>query len=258
MLQGVTPDAQGIIHYGVVRVEHNYLGVYIRNWAPGGALNRFTRVVLTPKQKVNGRIDLNTVQLAMGDKDQANLAPVNGVQSTWHNALMGIPGVLANYNRVNGTISYPGPATPLSAGASNSSNPYYVDAYNLANRIVASRDSFDWIDGRYFRFPSDLLAFSQDRPVGTTPVGTWNQGILHTPLAGESDGINSQLRFDESYKRFTRMSNLITTRSDTFEIIVTAQSGYLSSVDENLDGSIDYRDDFVTTGEKKVRVVYER
>ena len=65
-------------------------------------------------------------------------------------------------------------------------------------------------------------------------------------------------RFDESYERFRRMANLITNRSDVFEIIVKVQTGYVD--DENGDGILNYRDDneFTVTAEKDARVIYER
>ena len=62
----------------------------------------------------------------------------------------------------------------------------------------------------------------------------------------------------ERAARYTRIANELTTRSDVFEIIVTAQAGY--GYDEDGDGFINYRSDneFIPTGEKKVRTVYER
>ena len=62
----------------------------------------------------------------------------------------------------------------------------------------------------------------------------------------------------EKIARYRRMANMITTRSDVFEIRVTVQAGY--GVDANGDGYINYRsdDEFVTTAETKARTVYER
>ena len=62
--------------------------------------------------------------------------------------------------------------------------------------------------------------------------------------------------------RLERMQNLITVRSDVFEILVTVQAGY--GVDVNGDGIINYRDEsavdpeFVVTAERTARTVYER
>ena len=67
-----------------------------------------------------------------------------------------------------------------------------------------------------------------------------------------------QFYFDESFERFRRTANLITTRSNVFEIKVRVQSGYVTDV--NGDGILNYRDDneFTVTGEKDARAIYER
>ena len=54
------------------------------------------------------------------------------------------------------------------------------------------------------------------------------------------------------------MANLISTRSDLFEIIVTVQSGYIQSPVGG--GLANYRNDneFITTAETRTRMVYER
>ena len=62
--------------------------------------------------------------------------------------------------------------------------------------------------------------------------------------------------------RLERMQNLITVRSDVFEILVTVQAGY--GVDVNGDGIINYREqgvddpEFVVTAERTARTIYER
>jgi hypothetical protein len=66
------------------------------------------------------------------------------------------------------------------------------------------------------------------------------------------------VQFDEMVERYKRVANIVTARSDVFEIIVTAQSGY--GFDANLDGFVNWRDpeEFRVTGERKTRTVYER
>ncbi|MBP7428148.1 MAG: hypothetical protein GXX88_03725, partial [Candidatus Hydrogenedentes bacterium] len=65
-------------------------------------------------------------------------------------------------------------------------------------------------------------------------------------------------QFLEMIGRYGRMANLISTYSDVFEIHVTAEAGYISNEDVNSDGQRDWRYDFVTTAQKKVRTIYER
>jgi len=63
-------------------------------------------------------------------------------------------------------------------------------------------------------------------------------------------------RYDDIVRRFSQMSNLITTRSDVFEIIATVQSGS-AYPDEN--GIVDYRGDgFFPQAEQRARVIYDR
>ena len=65
-------------------------------------------------------------------------------------------------------------------------------------------------------------------------------------------------RFEEIDNRLGRMANLITTRSDVFEILVTVQAG--NATDVNGDNRIDYRDvnEFSVMAESQGRVIYER
>ena len=53
------------------------------------------------------------------------------------------------------------------------------------------------------------------------------------------------------------MNNMITTRSDVFEIIATVQSGTM--YDLNQDGIYDYRgDEFFPQAERRARMIYDR
>ena len=63
---------------------------------------------------------------------------------------------------------------------------------------------------------------------------------------------------EESAWRLSRAGNLLTTRSDIFEILVTVQAGTGEDVDG--DGIINYRipEEFTVTSERKTRTVYER
>ena len=58
---GLVPSEKGIVHYGVVRIQNNFLAVLLRNRAGQGRVNQFSRVILAPRNKTRGRINVNTV-----------------------------------------------------------------------------------------------------------------------------------------------------------------------------------------------------
>jgi hypothetical protein len=139
-------------------------------------------------------------------------------------------------------------------------NPAPPTAVNYRSGIYTVENAFAWrsllihagrtehLDGRYYELPSDLFG-----------VGVVLDEMERDALTGRTvamTGATDLLR--ERILRYRRMANLITTRSDVFEIRVTAQAGY--GVDGNYDGYIDYRSDteFFPTGEARVRTVYER
>ena len=162
--------------------------------------------------------------------------------------------------------------------------------YWRAQRIVAGRP--EWRDGRYYRQVTDLirdrltehleggdkLAWNRVSPLQAAP---WHSARINYDTVLDNPGFydsldladnmraNQALTFEpdrtdvdnmseEVAWRFARMANLVTTRSDVFEIVVLAQAGYMA--DTNSDGQLNYRDDaeFVVTAEKKTRAVYER
>ena len=240
MRYGMTPNPEGIIHYGLVKVENGYLALFLRNWAASGKLNRFSRVVLAPRARSHGRININTAQMSPYEYTDPPVAEK-------YSPLMGIPGVLANYDPDAFAFDY------------NDTDPGYgpgsdivKNARLLAASLVARR--YEWPDGRYYRSVGDLVAYdlstleATDPPV---PLGTLS------PLVTNASG-DPEANFFEMTGRYGRMANMITGHSDVFEIIVTAESGYISVEDMNNDGHWDWRHDFVTTAQKKVRTIYER
>jgi len=310
LVPGLVPDANGVVRYGVVRVQNNTLAVFLRNFSRDGAMPIFSRVILTPRERQPGRVNINTAQLTVGDvrevADENDLDPtveaflnpsVDATQfdNQEYSPLLGVPGILASITSpVDGTQPYPaatdgtGPGTDVDE---NRTHPFF--ARDLLRRINFARNSLEWVDGRYFRHPSDLLALDQvvdwENEFGNrtfTNIRDWNTGFLAgdlvrnvgswdavlDTLAGapsDPDGIAAYRQgFNESVFRFSRMANMITTRSDTFEIFVTAQPGYV--FDANGDGILDIKNEFVENrdvglqgefvvqGEKKMRVVYER
>ncbi len=121
-----------------------------------------------------------------------------------------------------------------------------VAALRLSSMIMANRTEHP--DGRYYENPAALVK-------GAGKDGTLKRVQFPYPLSNESV---PEWRFDEIDRRFGRMANLITTRSDVFEILVTVQAG--TGTDANGDNRIDYRDpaEFTVTAESQGRVIYER
>jgi len=238
MKYGATPNPEGVIHYGMVKVENNYLALFLRNWARPGMLNRFSRVVLAPRARSHGRININTAQMA------PYIISVGGVDTRYeYNPLMGIPGVLAGFNAGTGLFGFLADTNNYGP-----SDPDVVAARNLAARIVEGR--YAWPDGRYYRSAADLVAYDADT------FGSPEGAAAAPPLVTAAGTEESQ--FLELIGRYGRMANLISTYSDVFEIHVTAEAGYISNEDVNSDGHRDWRYDFVTTAQKKVRTIYER
>jgi len=201
-------------------------------------LNRFSRVVLAPRARSHGRININTAQMAR------YIISVGGVDRRYeYNPLMGIPGVLAGFNAGTGQFSFL--ADTNNYGPSDSE---VEAARNLAARIVEGR--YQWPDGRYYRSAADLVAYDADT------FGSPEGAAAAPPLVTAAGTEESQ--FLELIGRYGRMANLISTYSDVFEIHVTAEAGYISNEDVNSDGHRDWRYDFVTTAQKKVRTIYER
>jgi len=247
-----------------VKIENNYLGLELKNLSEPGVLGRFAQIVLTPARQTYGRININTVSSLVADPTASNRP------YTVFNTMMGLPGLIAAYDHVARSVVdmtpearpfitdiFP-PDTNFSpvhyafmAGLEPSSNPFEEAVLSRAHKTMGARP--EHIDGRYYEFPSDLPFYIR----ANWQYDEQNPDPFAYPLNAASVETPRQ-RFEEAMERYKRLANLVSTRSDVFEIIVTAQSGYLSNEDQNGDGRIDYRNDFVVTGERKIRVVYER
>jgi hypothetical protein len=289
---GLTPASDGSIHYGVVKVENNYLAVFIRNWAPPGHLNRISRVVLTTRDKTAGRINLNTAITRM--VQNGGISAVNPTPFGAYNPLASLPGIMGEYlpdgsfnPRFFADDYNPLPGDLDSAGASALDPLALNDPLGRAERAgavtargVAGGDGLNvpgdgrgfWnvnrLDGRYYRFQSELVAAGDNLIFG--PALQLAPALLAPNLVQGSiwppENMNEllevadlqALQFDEMLARYKRIANIVTARSDVFEIIVTAQSGY--GFDANGDGFVNWRDpnEFVVNGERKTRTVYER
>jgi len=253
-LDGMTPSRDGIIYYGAVEVKNNYLALFIRNWAVSGVVNRVTRVVLTPRRATSGRINVNTAVTRLTDNGEL------------FNPLMGIPGLLYNDDAESITLNND-TAIDLQNGYSGAPADGSI-LLDRADGIIRYRQERGVKSGVYsdaervIPSPINLLDGFQ---VGflteneTSYPRSLFSDVSGPVLADDADLTEfGELRFIEMQARMSLLSNFVTTRSDVFEILVTAQPGYVS--DNNADGVLNWRDDneFVATGEIKRRVIYER
>lgn len=279
------PRTDGLIPYGdtgsgawqprTVRVTDNFLALRVRNVGAPGEVGVLTHVVLTPRKRTPGKININTAENHLVEIGQPG-GP--GHEFQFFNPIMGLPGavraletVRANNGNIIGQaippdadIALPSapvvPGSPLPAPAeftggravpplrntienpdrlADNADQIGIAAMRLAALMTANRPKN--YDGRYYENITGLLRDDANNDV--------------YPLSNEDD---PEQRFDEVVRRFRQMVNLITIRSDVFEIIATVQAGY--GVDLDGDGFFNYRsnDEFITTAESKVRLVYER
>jgi len=264
-ITGAQPDADGVIHYGVVRVENNFLAVSLRNRSAAGTVARFSRVMLSARNKTPGRININTAET----KRVAN----GNVPGSFYNPLVGLPGVVARPSLDSDNIDPSNIVTDSATGNLFDDEPALGDnkAQVLARHIADQRLRLigEQPDGRYYELTSDLLA---DAHFASVLHPTTSDPSLRPALATEYDNYLDDSDQDgvvddtvgragalaEAAYRFRRMQNLVTTRGDTYEILVTVQAGY--GTDANGDGRINWRDDseFTATAEKTARTIYER
>jgi hypothetical protein len=292
------PDPDGMIHYGVVRVENNFLAVLVRNRSEAGKIARISRVILATRNKNPGRLNINTVETTRISLANVNSGDPNVRAQDYYNPLQTLPGVLAlrTLDMVDLALQPPqitqvvenfdeddlGPTTiradilpsskvdPLLPPISiNGANPRVPDqhAHMLVNQIMDQRLRIaEQPDGRYYEITSDLLAdahFDSANQLLRPPlVLDDTRWLQDTDNDGIADGIGNEFlraaAIEEAVFRFRKMQNLITTQASVYEILVTAQTGY--GVDANGDGRINWRDDneFRVTGEKTARTIYER
>lgn len=287
-LPGLTPPAQwtsgmvyrpgsdGYILYGnkgvnswrpqLVHVRDNFLALRVRNIGTQAAV--ITQVVLAPRKRVPGKINVNTITERV-IRDQ-------GTEQMF-NTLLGLPGIvdarnpwppadsldpitrpIPGNNTANPwpslsellALATPPQAVTVEQPADNLASDSRRAGAQLAAMIQAGRP--EYVDGRYYTNIGDLVR-DASQFVHRYPDGS-PSGSIH-PLSNRS---RPDQRFEDILERFRRMANLITVRSDVFEIIVTVQAGY--GIDLDADGHYNYRSDeeFVVTAEAKSRIVYER
>ncbi|NUM56436.1 MAG: lamin tail domain-containing protein [Candidatus Hydrogenedentes bacterium] len=301
---GLVPASDGTVHYGVVKIENNFLGVFVRNWADGRNpenVNAISRVVLMSRDRTPGRVNLNT---AITQPLAANLSGAPDFNA--FNPLTGLIGFTAEYVPDTNPLSDLGAFTPApwSDQIPVATGPPYAFTFGeygavlaRANQVIGQppfalavanpgflprgerfvdynsdglpdppidisgdgrADLAVRFDGRYLLSPAELIVSGDEAAFTSRPMSLMPSLIpQYFDVAAPTANQKAQ-QFDEAMERYTRMGNSITAASDTFEIIVTAQTGY--AFDANRDGVINWRVDseFVATGEKKLRTVYER
>jgi hypothetical protein len=298
---GLVPASDGTVHYGVVKIENNFLGVFVRNWASPGAdnVNAVSRVILMSRDRTPGRININTaitqpiINPATGDPDIFN--PMTG--------LVGFKSVYTPDTTAGSDLGLFSPMPWADNDDVGTAPPYNASAYgavlaratqlvgptspqflnplflprgerfmdfnsdglpdspsDLDNDTNHQPDFSVRYDGRYLLSPAELLVAGDEGAFGPQPMLMMPSIISQYAT---DDGVSPNAfqkvqQFDELKERYARMGNSVTTMSDTFEIYITAQSGY--AFDNDRDGVVNWRDDneFVITGEKKLRTVYER
>jgi hypothetical protein len=288
-------DGDGMILYShdasmawrprLVRVTDNFLALRVRNLGRPDQVACVTCVVLTPAPRTVGRINLNTAETG---QYTVGTSP-NPVIPYLFNPLLGLPGIVKAYDTITG-VSPTGAPRALDALALPSRDDFlafgpplgFTPNPALGNPLLHQLDpspdpDTDWEalheglaslrllsmlvsqrphhpDGRYFTALASLAAGAgEDGILGN------ESGVL--PVRPLSNYRHAEDRYSEVYQRFAGLANLVETRSDMFEILVTVQEGNLSDLDG--DGRLDYRgrmnsEEFVKTAESAGRAIYER
>lgn len=300
------PDSDGIIFYGnnaaggwqpkMVQVTDNFLAIRVRN--VGDDVSVITHVVLTPRKRTPGKINVNTAAMARVLRGES--------AGEMYNPLLTVPGVvdaLATVRPYGASKPYIDRISPTDdlgllgkpAPYSVESNPWPSPATVAELRVppmtplsnfeptsppdplavLPENPNDDQIRQQEklsaFRLSALLLAGRREHADGRyydnlselvrdTSQFTYRylDGISTGPLYPLSNEADPERRYEEVFERFSRMANTLTVRSDVFEIVATVQSGY--GVDLDGDGWVNYRsnDEFVATAETKGRAVYER
>ena len=327
-------NEDGYIFYGnnaaggwrpqIVRVTDNFLALRVRNLGSLTEVGAISHIVLAPRKRTAGRINVNTAA--------ARMVPQAGnTNQEYVSALLGLPGVVdvartviptednanfvagpiapddavaimdinnleANFpsndpnqfNNAWGQPAYLYDTAPLATPPGRNihldvitpdsdllvpktldtfplpdSEEHPVGAFRMNALLIGGRT--EHASGRFYESVGDLVldssAYDYNYFLGradTPDLTTWTLGVEDSAVYPISNESLPAKRFEETLARFRRMGNLITTRSDVYEIIMTVEAGY--GIDRNNDGTINYRDpdEFVTTAATKATAVYER
>jgi hypothetical protein len=223
IIGNVVPRLDGVISYGVIEVSGNRLILRLLNDGEDGAINTFTRIALAPLQRDHGKININSFFAAPLPDEPNVLAALPGLNQIW-----------------DGTRLLPSPDT--------TDTVLLGRAKARANAIIAMRQTLNPAVYTPFASIGDLL-------LRLTNDALWAQRL--DSVIGGGGSASPEEVMNETLERFKHISNLITVRSDVFEIFCTAQAGTV--IDANNDRRLLLRDDdFMVAAEKKLRLVYER
>jgi hypothetical protein len=271
-LDWVYPATDGVVRCGLIQIRHNTLKVKVTNRS--NRPNYFTRVVLAPRRREPGKLNINSIEPRLVRDYLQNADYPLGRE---YNMLASLPGLFQGApdipelrrraNRIvlpswipavdlnrgrRGESAVPpvpfrngaGALSPLSGLPIGAAGYRPVGGYQSIGQLVSGIPYELPPAGNVPRFvyalPTDIL--------GVTSVADNDLSVLPPEAAAQ--------RRAEMSRRFQRISDLITVHSDVFEITCLAQAGRVME-DINGDGVLDDRD-FEVMGERKLRVVYER
>jgi len=283
----------------LVRVTDNFLALRVRNLGRPDQVACVTCVVLTPAPRTVGRLNLNTAETGQYRVESSTGGPptdylfnpllgLPGIVKAYDSlagviqakrqrlaprredslGMPSLPEFLAvgpplgfTPNPVLGNPLqdqlYPSDTYPLIPSLTNpkawDKDYEGLASLRLMSMLVSQRPHHP--DGRYFTLLASVAAGAgEDGILGN------EDGVL-PPVRPLSNYRHAEERYNEVYQRFAGLANLVETRSDMFEILVTVQEGNLSDLDG--DGRLDYRgrmnsEEFVKTAESAGRAIYER
>jgi hypothetical protein len=195
------------------------LRVSLVNTAQTTVTNSFTRIALAPRQRDYGKINVNTVM------NSEELGSENVPSS---NVLSALPGLLQQWD---GMRLIPSP---------DSTDPAIRDRARARARDIVELRELEELWAEPYTSVGDLLNKLAWVSVSGNPDPVpWRDAL-------DNSSATPGARLNETLERFKHISNLVTVRSDVFEIICIAQAGQY------------FGGEFVPVGEKKIRVVYER
>ncbi|HRZ84241.1 MAG TPA: hypothetical protein P5069_17460, partial [Candidatus Hydrogenedentes bacterium] len=286
-------DASMVWRPRLVRVTDNFLALRVRNLGRPDQVACISCVVLTPAPRAYGRINVNAAETGRFQEGSGTFLfnPLLGLPGIVkaYDTMAGV--VAADEQRhapkAEDALGMPSLDALKLAGVDLPPLGYTPNPA-LGNPLLhqldpdpqyapAPSETEAWRDGHEglasLRLMSLLVSQRPHHPDGRyfTELASLVAGAGEDGILGNEDGVlpvrplsnyrHAEPRFDEVYQRFAGMANLVETRSDMFEILVTVQEGNISDLDG--DGRLDYRgrmnaEEFVQTAESSGRAIYER
>ncbi|MCD6288276.1 MAG: hypothetical protein J7M12_04090 [Candidatus Hydrogenedentes bacterium] len=246
-VKGLQPRADGLVEVGLVDVKGQQIAVTITNKGDLSVPHYFYGIVLTPRRHDWGKVNINTAWDAPATNFKTS-------KTDFYNTLAAAPVFRQTFNgRTLDAFAPSEPPAPANFGPGvNTLLRRFIDRIQQARQYANPNPDL----ATPFKTLGDLL----NRRVNG------NQRIL-TEITDTAAAVSPELAFQqrrEIVERFKRLSNLFTTQSNVFEIICTAQSGFVTDEpkeEQSLRGSgarVTGTYGFQTRSERKIRVIYER